>query len=132
MNTVNLIGRLTADPEIRYTQDGKAVVKSTLAVDGYGDRTDFITITAFNKTAETLGKYTHKGAKIGVTGSIRTDKYNNKDGNTVYTFEVMINSFDFCEKKNEQPQTEAKPQADADGFLNIPEGVDEDLPFSFK
>ena len=131
MNNVNLIGRLTADPEVRYTQDNKAVVKATLAVDGYGDKTDFINITAFNKTAETLEKYTHKGVKIGVTGSISTGSYINKDGNKVFTFEVVVNSFDFCEKKADLPQTETpkNPNVDADGFMNVPAGIHEELPF---
>ena len=103
MNKVALIGRLTADPEIRKTQDGKSVASYTLAVDrrvAKGDsQADFIPCTAWEKKAEFAEKYLRKGIKIAITGRIQTGKYTDKNGNTVYTTDVVVEDHEFCEAK---------------------------------
>ncbi len=120
MNKVHLIGRLTRDPEIRYTQSGKAMARFTLAIDdGYGDnkRTDFPTVTVWGKTAETIGNSLHKGSKVAVNGKITTSSYE-KDGQKIYTTEVtadMYGGVEFLDKKqggsqsNEIDMTESIP-----------------------
>lgn len=104
MNTVALIGRLTADPEIRYTQSGKAVASYRLAVDrefkSEGQPTaDFIPCVAWGRNAEFVQKYLHKGMKIGVTGRIQTGSYKKDDGSTVYTTDIIVDNHHFCESK---------------------------------
>lgn len=137
MNNVTLIGRLTKDPEIRYTQGERqmAIARYTLAVDRPGKKqegqqnADFISCTAFDKAAEFVEKYMKKGVKIGVQGRIQTGSYTNKDGQKVYTTDVVVNAHYFCESRSEQPKPEQTP--DADGFMNIPDNVDDDgLPFN--
>ena len=99
MNKCHLIGNLTRDPEVRYTQSGKAVARFTLAVDdGYGEkkRTDFPTITVWGKTAETIGNSLHKGSKVAVNGKITTSSYE-KNGQKVYTTEVTADMYDGVE-----------------------------------
>jgi single-strand DNA-binding protein len=103
MNTVNLIGRLTKDPEVNEYGKGKnktIVATFTLAVDGYGDKTNFIRCKAFNTKADFCENYLFKGVKIGITGEIQTDSYENKNGDTVYTTDIICNNFTFCEKKD--------------------------------
>ena len=144
MNKVILCGRLSRDPEIRYSQNDNsiAVAKYTLAVDRKfkkeGEQSaDFISITALGKTAEFAEKYLHKGTKIIVVGRIQTGSYTNKDGQKVYTTDVVVEEQEFAESKNAQqtlseelPQM-AKSKSPADGFMNLPEGIDEnDLPFA--
>ena len=115
MNSVNLIGRLTKDPEVRYTQTGTATVSFTLAVDRNLSReekdkrqqngqptADFVRCVAFNKTAENIGKYFAKGHKMGIVGRIQTGSYQANDGHTVYTTDVVVNNFDFLESRNQQ------------------------------
>lgn len=127
MNNVSLMGRLTRDPEVRYANE-KAVAKFSIAVDRIGEGTDFINIVTFGKTAEFIEKYFFKGMRIALTGRIQTGSYE-KDGQRVYTFDVIADRVEFCESKNsEAPKTE--PKKDADGFMNVPEGIDEELPFS--
>lgn len=142
MNKCILMGRLTRDPEIRYTQgdNSMAVMKFTLAVDRRAKKdakqeADFITCAAFGKTAEVIDKYCSKGSKIAVSGRIQTGSYTNKDGNKVYTTDVMVEEFDFCEgrkdsaTKSEEPKQETPKKSD--GFMNVPEGVeDSGLPFN--
>jgi single-strand DNA-binding protein len=102
MNKVCLIGRLTKDPKVDGYGKGKnagTVAKYTLAVDRDKDNTDFIRCVAFGKGAEFAEEYLSKGMKIGITGEIRTGSYEDKDGNTVYTTEVLVNQHDFCESK---------------------------------
>lgn len=118
MNQVILIGRLTKDPEVRQTQSGSEVAKYTLAVDRFGDGTDFINCTAFGKTAEFAEKYFTKGMKVAVSGRIQTGKYE-KDGRTVYTTDVIVNNQEFCESRKEE-------HSDAD-FMRIPDM--DDNPF---
>ena len=133
------MGRLTKDPEVRYSQGEKptAVAKYALAVDRKFKRdgeptADFINCIAFGKNGEFAEKYLHKGIKILVDGRIQTGSYTNKDGVKVYTTDVVVESCEFAENKNacqsERPQP--APQTDSDGFMSIPEGIDEELPFN--
>lgn len=144
MNKVILMGRLTRDPEIRYSgsDSSLAIARYTLAVDRRvkteGQATaDFISCIAFGKAAEFAEKYLHKGTKIVVSGRIQTGSYTNKDGQKVYTTDVVIEEQEFAESKSAGDREERDRQAaqaagytDAgDGFMNIPEGVDDVLPF---
>ena len=134
MNQVCLIGRLTADREVRYTQgeNPTAVARYTLAVDRRykknGEPTaDFIRCVAFGRNAEFAEKYMFKGRRFGVTGSIQTGSYQNKEGQTVYTTDVIVNSQDFCDSKQD---IAGGTNSSSDDFMNIPDGVeDEELPF---
>lgn len=128
MNNVVLMGRLTKDPDIRRTNDGTAIGRFTLAVDRMKkDEADFIGCVAFGKTAEFAEKYLRKGTKICGSGRIQTGSYTNKDGQKVYTTDVILERLEFAESKAAQP--EAKP--DSDGFMQIPDDVDDaGLPFN--
>lgn len=147
MNKVILMGRLTRDPEVRYTQGEQpmAIARYSLAVDRRfarnnqeGQQTaDFISCVAFGKNGEFAEKYLHKGTKIVVEGRIQTGSYTNKDGVKVYTTDVVVESQEFAESKNAQSgnggseggyANSQQPQAD-DGFMNIPDGIEE-LPFT--
>lgn len=139
MNKVILMGRLTKDPEVRYSQGNNpmAIARYTLAVDRKFKRdgepnADFINCIAFGKNGEFVEKYLHKGIKILVEGRIQTGSYTNKDGVKVYTTDVVVESCEFAESKNasqsERPQP--MPQTDSDGFMSIPDGIDEELPFN--
>lgn len=132
MNKVMLVARLTKDPDIRYTQgnDPVCIAKFSVAVDRKVKKdgeasADFPNIVAFGKTAEFVEKYFHKGMKIGITGRLQTGKYQDKDGKTVYTTDVVAEEVEFVEKKNAEDTGNTN-----DGFMNIPEGLEEDLPFS--
>ena len=130
MNKVILMGRLTRDPEVRYNNEN-AVARYSLAVDRRfkrdGDNTaDFISCVTFGKTAEFVEKYIHKGTKIVVEGRIQTGSYTNKDGNKVYTTDVVCEQVEFAESKGST--TPEEPKADADGFMTLPDDVDE-LPW---
>ena len=148
MNKVILMGRLTRDPEVRYTQGEQpmAIARYSLAVDRRfarnnqeGQQTaDFISCVAFGKNGEFAEKYLHKGTKIAISGRIQTGSYTNKDGVKVYTTDVVVESQEFAESKNAQSgnggseggyANSQQPQADADGFMNIPDGIEE-LPFT--
>lgn len=131
MNTVNLIGRLTKDPELRYSPSGMAICKFTLAVNRdftnqNGEReADFITCTAFKKTAENLSNYQTKGSRIGVVGRIQTGSYEGQDGKRVFTTDVMVDRIEFLDSKNQSPSQNNSPQQ-----FNEPIEVSEDsLPF---
>ena len=135
MNFVALIGRLTRDPEIRYSQgeNAMAIARFTLAVDKNfkkkDDKANFINCVAFGKIAETVEKHVFKGSKIAVIGEWTTGSYKNKDGNTVYTNDCNISKLEFCDSKsqsNSQPQT--APSVDM-GFMNIDTDMDS-LPFN--
>lgn len=157
MNKVILMGRLTRNPEVRYTQGERqmAIARYTLAVDrrgrgnaGAGEQTaDFIQCVAFDRSGEFAEKYFHQGTKIVVTGRLQTGSYTNKDGQRVYTTDVVIEDQEFAESKaasanagNYKPAASqsraAAPQPDnqgtyATGFMNIPDGVEDDgLPFN--
>jgi len=128
MNVVILIGRLTKDPDVRYSNDGKGVARYTLAVDRRGDGADFVSCVAFGKSAEFAEKYLHHGLKIAVQGRIQTGSYTNRDGQKVYTTDVIVDAHEFCEKKNENAPERAKDTAD--DFVAVPDNLDgEGLPF---
>ncbi len=144
MNKVILMGRLTRNPDIRYSQgeNASAVARYTLAVDRRFKRdgeqsADFIGCVAFGRAAEFAEKYLKQGTKICVTGRIQTGSYTNKEGNKVYTTDVVVEEQEFAESKNAQGnadayQPEQRPMpsaASGDGFMNIPEGIEEELPF---
>ena len=149
MNKVILMGRLTRDPDVRYSQGDSpmAIARYTLAVDRRFRRdndqqtADFISCVAFGRNGEFAEKYLHQGTKIVAEGRIQTGSYTNKDGNKVYTTEVVVENQAFAESKasasnNEggfQPQAQSAPTAPAgDGFMNIPDGVEDvGLPFNF-
>ena len=156
MNKVILMGRLTRNPEVRYSAGDRsmAIARYTLAVDrrfarrgedNNGATADFISCVAFGRSAEFAEKYFHQGLKVVVTGRIHTGSYVNKDGQKVYTTEVVVEDQEFAESKASSdsyaaahPRTEAAPAtsmpspsaASADGFMNIPDGIDEELPFN--
>lgn len=139
MNKVILMGRLARDPEVRYSQGAQplAIARYTLAVDRRGSKqgeqsADFINCIAFGKSGEFAEKYLHQGTKIVVTGRIQTGSYTNRDGQKVYTTDVVVEEQEFAEsKKNTQPTPEPAPAGGYEGFMNIPDGVeDEGLPFN--
>lgn len=141
MNKVILMGRATRDPEVRYSQGEKptAVARYTLAVNRRGEGTDFISCVAFGHNGEFAEKYIKKGTKIVIEGRIQTGSYNNKDGAKVYTTDVVIENQEFAESKGgmSEEDKEARDQAAmqsysgaGDGFMNIPDGIDEELPFN--
>lgn len=138
MNKVILMGRLTRDPEVRYSQgeNAMAIARYTLAVDRRfakdGQQSaDFISCVCFNKSAEFAEKYLHQGIKICITGRIQTGNYTNKDGVKVYTTEVVVEDQEFAESKKAQEGSRPEPgTAGSDGFMSIPEGVEDELPFT--
>ena len=146
MNKVILMGRLTRDPEVRYSagENALAIARYTLAVDRRFRRdgeasADFISCVSFGRTAEFAEKYFRQGLKIAVTGRIQTGSYTNREGQKVYTTEVVVEEQEFAESKNAssantqsyQAAPAPAPSADAgDGFMNIPDGIDEELPFN--
>ena len=156
MNRVILMGRLTRDPEVRYSQGERsmAIARYTLAVDRRGRRSqdgdqgqtaDFINIVAFDRAGEFAEKYFHQGMRVSISGRIQTGSYTNKDGQKVYTTDVVVEEQEFAESKATsdanagsfshaggfQQAPAPTPAADAgDGFMNIPDGIDEELPFN--
>lgn len=137
MNKVMLMGRLTRDPEVRYSQNDTAVARYTLAVDrvtrNAEQSADFIRCVCFGKTAEFAETYLHKGIKIAITGRIQTGSYTNQDGQKVYTTDVVVENQEFCESRNASssaaPSTQPSPDS-SDGYMNIPDGIDDELPFN--
>ena len=130
MNVVAIMGRLTADPETRYTQDGMAIAKYTVAVDKPTKEqgADFIPCTAFGKSAEIAEKYFRKGMRVAVNGALQTGSYTNKDGKKVYTWCVAVARHEFAEDKKDR--AEAPKEEAEEGFLSVPDSViDEELPF---
>lgn len=149
MNKVILMGRLTRDPEVRYSQgeNSTAIARYTLAVDrrfsrnnSDGQTADFISCVAFGRSGEFAEKYLRKGTKIALTGRIQTGSYVNREGVKVYTTEVVVEDQEFAESKNaaagnsdggySMPVSRPEPSAPGDGFMNIPDGIDEELPFN--
>lgn len=139
MNKVIEIGRLTKDPDIRYSQGANgstAVARYTLAVDRKFKQegqpaADFINCIAFGKLGEFAEKYLHKGVKIAVVGRIQTGSYTNKDGQKVYTTDVVVEEQEFCESKSsQQSQNNDRPQPSHDNsWMDIPDGIESELPF---
>lgn len=141
MNKVILMGRLTRDPDVRYSQGEKAtaIARYTLAVDRRFKQegqpsADFINCLALGRNGEFAEKYLHKGTKVVVVGSWQTGSYTNKDGNRVYTNECFIENCEFAESKaavqNSQSAEGPESMSNGDGFMNIPDGIDEELPFN--
>lgn len=143
MNNVSLTGRLVRDPEVRYSQgeNPTGVARYTLAVsrpfksNNGGQDADFISCVAFGKSAEFAEKYMKQGMMFAVTGRIQTGSYDGKDGKKVYTTDIVVATQEFCEKKGDAPaagntEKPAKSAPAADGFMNIPDGVDDELPFN--
>lgn len=138
MNKVLVSGRLTKDPEIFYPNKSgvSAVAKYTLAVNRYvqhKEETSFLSCVAFDKFAEFAEKYFHKGMKLEVTGRLRTGSYVNHEGRTIYTTDIIVESQEFAEKKSEistSANQNCSISTDEGGFMNIPDGIDEELPFS--
>lgn len=133
MNQVIFTGRLTMDAEIRYSNEGKAVARFDFAVnrrfkrEGEADA-DFFSCVAFGKLAETLERCNvGKGTKLLIEGEVRNNNYTNKEGQKVYGTQILVNSFEFCESKGTGQQ---QAPVDNDGFMNIPDGFDEELPFN--
>ena len=139
MNKVILMGRLTKDPEVRYSQgnNNMAVARYTLAVDRrFGKKegeqnADFISCVAFGKSAEFAEKYLHQGVKIAVSGRIQTGSYTNRDGVKVYTTDVIIEDQEFAESKAAGPGNGGGQKGDSfdDGFMKMPDNIDNELPF---
>lgn len=143
MNNVILSGRLTRDPEVRHSQNGnedRIVARYTLAVDRVyskeNQQADFINCVEFGKLAEFAEKYFYKGIKLIVRGRIQTGSYTNRDGMKVYTTDIIVESHEFAESKRTSEQNSNAPISNdvpavgSDGFMNIPDGLDEELPFS--
>ena len=141
MNKVILMGRLVRDPEVRYTQNDNsmAVARFTFAVNRRfakdGEQSaDFISCVAFGKSAEFIEKYAKQGTKLCITGRWQTGSYTNKDGNKVYTNDCVVEECEFAESKNNSQSSDAntpnKPQPSGDGFMSIPDGVEDELPFN--
>lgn len=156
MNKVILIGRLTRDPDVRYSagENTLAIARYTLAVDRRFHReneatADFISCVSFGKIAEFAEKYFRQGTKITICGRIQTGSYTNNEGSRVFTTEVVVEEQEFAESKNaqsaqnnqnrtqtrtqdkplERPQPLPDPMVDANGFMNIPDGLEEEIPF---
>lgn len=136
-NSVTEIGRLTRDAEVRTTQgeNPMTIAHFTLAVERRRARdgqqqADFIPCTAFGKTAEWIDKHVKKGTKIAVEGHLQSGSYTNKDGQKIYTLDVIVDDAAFAESKKDSASAgNAAPAADEGGFMEIPEGIDEELPF---
>ena len=143
MNKVILMGRLTRDPEVRYSQGANgnmAIARYTLAVDrrrgsnGGDDQqtADFINCVAFGRSGEFAEKYFRKGTKLLVEGRIQTGSYTNKEGVRVYTTEVIVDNQEFAESKKSSEalqSSQTPPPTGSDGFMNIPDAIEEELPF---
>lgn len=141
MNHVSIVGRLTGDPEVRYTQGDNAtcIASFTVALDRRSrnaeQTADFPNCVAFGKTAEFIEKHFHKGMRIGGTGRIQTRTYENREGRKVYVTEIVLEQVEFVESKGQQTtpaKTSNKQSSDPlDGFMNIPDGIDDmELPFN--
>lgn len=141
MNKVILMGRLTRDPEVRYSQgqNSMAIARYTLAVDrkfkdaNGNTGADFISCVAFGKAGEFAEKYFKKGTKIAIEGRLQSGSYTDKNGNKVYTTDVVIESQEFAESKNSGGSSQPDPAegySDGDGFMNIPDGIDDEVPFA--
>ena len=149
MNKVIMMGRLARDPEVRYGgQNNSAIARYSIAVDRRFKRegqptADFFNCVSFGKQAEFVEKYLHKGSKIVLEGELQNNNYTNKEGQTVYGMQILVNSLEFAESKgsgagqtneaaggNSAPAQNSAPAAyDEDGFMNIPDGLDDELPF---
>ena len=141
MNRVILMGRLVRDPEVRHSQGAESttVARYTLAVDrrqrtNNEGSADFIPCVAFGRAADFAEKYLRKGTKLVITGRIQTGSYTNRDGNRVYTTDVIIEEQEFAESERDDDTNGSSPKGPyptgTDGFMNMPDGIDEELPFN--
>lgn len=140
MNKVILMGRLTRDPEVRYSQGDKptAIARYTLAIDRRNKTsdsnrtTDFVSCVAFGKMADFVETYLHKGTKVLITGRIQTGSYTNKDGQKIYTTDVVVDEHEFAESKSQADKstTDMSAPVSEDGFMHIPDDIEEELPFT--
>ena len=147
MNKVILMGRLTRDPEVRYSQGASqtTVARFSVAVDRKFKRegepdADFFNCTSFGRQAEFVERYLHKGTNIVLSGRVQNDNYTNKDGQMVYSVRIMVDEIEFAESKNASGggneggfgggHNTPAPSGAGDGFMNIPDGIDEELPFT--
>ncbi len=143
MNKAIMIGRLTRDPDIRYTQgeNQTAIARFSLAVDRKWKRegepdADFFNCTAFGRQAEFAEKYLKKGTKIAITGRVQNDNYTDRNGQKVYSVQIMVEEMEFAESKSknaeagQQDRSSERPSYTGDGFMAIPEGTEDELPFS--
>ena len=134
MNIVALTGRLTRDPDIRYTNSGTSIARLNVAVDREykkegGQTADFPNVIAFGKTAEFIEKYFHKGNRIEIVGRIQTGSYQKEDGTKVYTTDVLAERVGFGESKKESGSQEAKADPAGNDFVTVPDNLGEELPF---
>ena len=143
MNKVILTGRFTRDPEVRYTNDGTSIARFSIAVnrrfvkEGSDQKADFLNCVAFGKSVEFIEKYFRKGMKADLSGRIQTGSYTNKDGQKVYTTDVVVEEHEFAESKKVSSENSGNTNnlsnsfpTDKDGFVNIPDGIDEEIPFT--
>lgn len=135
LNKVMIHGRLTRDPEVRYTQEGSSIARFSVAVDRYNSKTkeheaDFINCVAFGKTAENCEKYYTKGKETIITGSIKTGSYTNNDGNKVYTTDIWVEQMEFCGSKDDSANNAAPETAKKDDFINLADGLADEVPFN--
>lgn len=143
MNKIIIMGRLTRDPDIRYTQgeNQTAIARFSLAVDRRWKRegepdADFFNCTAFGRQAEFVEKYLKKGTKIAITGRIQNDNYTDRNGQKVYSVQIMVEEMEFAESKSknveagQQDRSSERPSYEGNGFMTIPEGTEDELPFS--
>lgn len=139
MNKIIIMGRLTREPEVRWSQgaNATAIARISIAVDRKWKRegepeADFFNCTAFGKQTEFIEKYLHKGTKVLISGRVQNDNYTNKDGQKVYSVQVIVEEMEFAESKKEPPKDPVGQQdrpAHADGFMQIPDGAEEEMPF---
>lgn len=137
MNKAIMIGRLTRDPDIRYTQgeNQTAIARFSLAVDRRWKRegepdADFFNCTAFGRQAEFVEKYLKQGTKIAITGRVQNDNYTDRNGQKVYSVQIIVEEMEFAESKNAEAGQQERPSYTGDGFMAIPEGTEDELPFS--
>lgn len=138
MNKVVFSARLTKDPETRYSNDGKAVTRFDIAVNRKFKRenepdADFFSCVCFGKTAEVVERYVAKGTKLMITGEVRNNNYTNREGQKVYGTQILVDEIEFCESKNSGESAPSQPyrrDTSGDGFMNIPDGIEDKLPFN--
>ena len=137
MNKIILLGRIVRDPEVRYTQgqNAMAIGKFSLAVNRKYKRenepeADFFNCTSFGKQAEFVEKYLKKGSKVLISGRVQNDNYTNKEGQKVYSVQIMVEEIEFAESKGSSDAGKQQSESSSEGFVNIPEGLQEELPFN--
>lgn len=135
MNKVMLIGRLTRDVEVNYSANSTAVARYTLAINRPYKRegeqeADFLRCVAFGKTAELAERYLAKGMRVAIDGRIQTGSYTNRDGQKVYTTDIIVERQEFLEKRADNSPSAPDTPYDSDSFMDIPDGIDEELPFN--